>query len=96
MDRGNSGSCRRCLQEATTRLAEAERKAAAARADVVRVNREAADAARAAARQLSDARNRAESLAEENTALLLDLNARPALKDHAALHRQLDILQVCF
>jgi hypothetical protein len=81
-----------CLQEAQ-RLAAAERKVTAARSELLRCGREASDAGRAHTRQLAEAQNRADSLADENTSLLLDLNSRPTQKDQASLSRQIDVLQ---
>lgn len=81
------------MQEATAQLADAESAAAAARAEMVRRDHMAADAARVHAKQLAEAKARADALAEENTSLLLDLNARPAQRDIASLRRQVEILE---
>ena len=80
------------VQEVSAQLNEAERKAGAARAEMIRRDREAQDAARATARRLAEAQSRADALAEENTSLLLDLNARPTVKERASLARQVEIL----
>lgn len=81
------------LQEATAQLADAERNAATARAEMVRRDRATADAARVHSRQLAEAQSRADALAEENTSLLLDLNARPGQRDVASLRRQVEVLE---
>jgi hypothetical protein len=83
----------RWLQAANLRVSEAERKASAARADAVRFERQAADGTRRHAREHAEIQSRADSLAEENTALLMDLNSRPSHKEHAALHRQIESLR---
>jgi hypothetical protein len=45
------------------------------------------------AREHAEAQSRAETLAEENTALLMDLNSRPSHKELAALQRQNESLR---
>lgn len=82
-----------CLQELQAKVADLERSNATLRAELQKRDVSAGDTARMHARQLAEACTRGDTLAEENASLLLELNARPAHKDHAALRREADILR---
>lgn len=74
-------------------MADLERSNATLQAELQKRDVDAGDTARVHARQLAEARTRGETLAEENASLLLELNARPGHKDHAALRREADLLR---
>eukprot|EP00892_Ulva_mutabilis_P009660 jgi/Ulvmu1/7066/UM033_0126.1 len=79
--------------ELQAKLADLERSNANLQAELQKRDVSSGDTARMHARQLAEACTRGDTLAEENASLLLELNARPAHKDYAALRREADILR---
>ncbi|KAK9820170.1 hypothetical protein WJX72_007055 [[Myrmecia] bisecta] len=80
--------------EAVTRVMEAEKAAAEAQRALTSAQSAAAEAARLASRHVAQAEHRADVLAEENASLILELDARPTVKQYKSLQRQLEILEL--
>ncbi|GMH32940.1 hypothetical protein BSKO_00774 [Bryopsis sp. KO-2023] len=89
-----AGACRSMNKEQImVRIDVAEKRVSELLRELNSTRAQAADAQREAARQKGESERRLECLTEENSSLLLELEARPTVKDMKSAQRQVELME---